>query len=156
MMIKDIASTHGCNFARSGNPSYYGPRNEPNSYDGTVEYLNNVDWHSFSLHFKHVKPGNYKLFLNQSFENDNIRGSMNLKIFVGDKLIYEDDLFPNDELVRARYLTEVYIKDIKDYNFDMNKLDKNGEQEVRLEFKGNNQNSWRNGWLIDGARLIEA
>ena len=151
-----IASTHGYKFAHSDNQTYYGTKNDPNSYDGTVEHLKKVAWLSLRFQFKHVKPGNYKLFLNQCFENDKIKGTMNFKVFVGEKLVHEDGAFPNDEMVKARNLAEVYIKDIRREDFDMNKLDKNGDQEVRLEFNGNNQNAWKNGWLIDGGRLLEA
>ena len=153
-----ISSTHGFGFPHSGNKSYYDIKKDPNSYDGTAERLIKVSWLHLKFKFNHVKPGNYKLFLNQCFENNhrNLKGKVTFKIFVCDKIIFEDKQFPNDIMIKVNNLSEIFIRDIKVEDFDMNKLDKNGDGVVRLEFLGNDQNVWKNGWIMDGARLLFA
>ena len=57
-------------------------------------------------------------------------------------------------MVKSKTLSEVFIKDIKYEDFDMSKLDKNGDAVIRLEFGGNDGKTWKKGWTIDGARLL--
>ena len=87
-------------------------------------------------------------FVTQSTENKRVE--------VAEKLVHENKSFLNNEMSKVRNLPEINIIDIKREDFDMNKLDKNGDQEVKKEFKGNNQNAWKNGWFIEGGRLLEA
>ena len=105
--------------------------------------------------FNHVKPGNYKLYLNQCFENKDIKGVISFKVFFGKKQIFEDKNFPTDDMVNYDKLSEYYIRDIRKEDFDMRKLDKNGDAIIRLEFHGNNQIYMKKGWTFDGARLLE-
>ena len=150
-----IVSTHGFVFAHHDNKQYFDERNDPNSYDGTAKHLIKVAWLDIKLKFNHVKPGNYKLFLNQCFEGQSIRGQMTFRVFVCDRLIFEDKNFPNDQMVKVDRLSECYIRDIRREDFDMSKLDQNGDAVVRVEFGGNN-NGWKRGWTFDGAKLLEA
>ena len=151
-----ISSTHGFKFAHSDNKTFYCKKEEPNSYDGFAEHLIKVSWLNLRFKFNHVKPGNYKLFLNQCFENNhkNLQGKITFKLIICDKIIFEDKQFPNNIMVKVNKLSEIFIRDIKIEDFDMNKIDKNGDGVVRLEFIGNEQNAWKNGWIIDGARLL--
>ena len=148
-----IASTHGFPFAHSDNKQYYDTRNDSNSYDGTAKHLIKVCLLSVKFKFNHVKPGNYKLFLNQCFEEEKIKGQLNFRIFVCDKEIFCDNQFPNDDMVKRKQLSEYYVRDIKREDFDMSKLDQNGDGIIRIEFGGNDGKSWKKGWTIDGARL---
>ena len=132
-----IASTHGFSFAHSDNKDCFDEKNDPNSYDGNAKHLKQVTWLSINYKFNHVKPGNYKLYLNQCFENKDIKGKITFKIFVCDKQILEDKEFPNDDMVKIDKLSEYYIRDIKKEDFDMNKLDQNGDAIIRIEFVGN-------------------
>ena len=148
-----IACTHGFGFAHFDNPQFYDTKNDPNSYDGKAKHLIKVSWLNVKFKFNHVKPGNYKLFLNQSFENDKLKGQMKFKVFVTDREIFVDNQFPNDTMVKVNQLSEIYIRDIRREDFDMTKLDKNGDGVIRIEFEGNDGTSWKRGWLIDGGRL---
>ena len=150
-----IASTHGFEFAYHDNPQYFDAKNDPNSYDGTAKHLIRVSWLDIKLRFNHVKPGNYKLFLNQCFENKEIKGQMTFRVFVGENKILEDTQFPNEDMIKVVKLSEYYIRDIRQEDFDMSKLDPNGDAVIRIEFSGNNQ-GWKKGWMLDGARLLEA
>ena len=151
-----ISSVHGFKFAHSDNKTYYCTKEDPNSYDGFAVRLIKVSWLNLRFKFNHVKPGNYKLFLNQCFENNhnNLQGQITFKLSVCDKNIYEDGLFPNDIMIKENKLSEIFIRDIKIEDFDKNKLDRNGDGIIRLEFTGNDQNALKNGWIIDGARLL--
>ena len=149
-----IASLHGFGFAHHDNKQFFDERNDPNSYDGIAKHLIKVCWLDIKLRFNHVKPGNYKLFLNQCFEGNSIKGKMTFRVFVCDKLILEDKQFPNDEMVKVNKLSEYYIRDIRREDFDMSKLDQNGDAVVRIEFAGND-NGWKKGWTMDGAKLLE-
>ena len=42
---------------------------------------------------------------------------------------------------------------IRREDFDMSKLDQNGDAVIRVEFSGNN-NGWKKDWVIDGAKLL--
>ena len=78
---------------------------------------------------------------------------MKFRIFVTDKEIFTDNQFPNDQMLQSKQLSEFYIRDIRFEDFDMSKLDQNGDGVIRIEFNGND-NSWKKGWVIDGARLL--
>ena len=149
-----IASTHGFKFAHFDNKDLYTTKNDPNSYDGTAKHLIKTCYLDIKIRFNHVIPGNYKLFLNQCFENDQLKGKAHFKVFVCDKEVYAENAFPTDEMVKSKTLSEVFIKDIKYEDFDMSKLDKNGDAVIRLEFGGNDGKTWKKGWTIDGARLL--
>ena len=149
-----ILSSHSFRWTHKDNNQYFADKNDPDSYDGTTAHLIKVCWLDIKLNLKHVKPGNYQLFIHQAFENVQIRGQMKLKVLVGDKEVFNDASFPNAEMVKNKKLTETFICNIKREDFDMNKLDNNGDAIVRVEFGGNN-NSWKKGWSLDGIRLLE-
>ena len=69
----------------------YYQRNDPNSYDGKATHLIKVCYLRVKFKFNHVKPGNYKLFINQCFEEGtNLKGICNLRVWVCDKEIFVD------------------------------------------------------------------
>jgi len=151
-----IASAHGFKFSHYDNKQYYDTRSDPNSYDGTAKHLIKVCLLKVRFKFFHVKPGNYKLFINQCFEDTSLKGQMKFKIFVTDREIFSDDHFPNDQMVNNRRLSELYVRDIRREDFDMSKLDKNGDGLIIVHFEGHEDKIWKKGWIIDGGRLLEA
>ena len=131
------------------------PKNSSESYDGTYLYLNHINAIRIIYTFNHVTPGNYKLFLKQSFDNNNMMlNTMTFRISISDKVIFTSNNFPNNNMVKVRGLSEFYIRDIKKEDFYMTKLDQNGDAIVKIEFIGNNDRRLKKGWLIDGARLL--
>ena len=149
-----ILSAHTYGWAHKNNNQYFDEKKPNGSYDGVSSHLIKVCFLDVNLEFKHVKPGNYQLFVNQSFENVQIRGTMKVQVFVGDKEVFHDEAFPNAEMVKNKDLTEVYVCNIKREDFNLSKLDNNGDTTVKVSFKGKD-NSWKKGWTIDGLRLLE-
>jgi hypothetical protein len=150
-----IASAHSFNWAHKDNREYWNDKSDPSSYDGTFSYLNKVCWLSLNLDFKHVKPGNYKLFINTGFENASIKGQLKMRVLVGHREVCNIPNFPNENDANNRNLTEIYICDIKSKDFDTNQLDYKGDAVVRVEINAINQTAWKRGWLFDGGRLLE-
>ena len=149
-----ILAANSHKWAHKDNKQYFDDKKDANSYDGTAAHLIKVCWLDMKLPLKHVKPGNYQLFLNQAFENAQIRGTMKIKVLVGDKQVFNDEAFPNAEMIKNKNLTETFICNIKREDFDMNRLDQNGDAVVKVEI-GGKDNSWKKGWLFDGIRLLE-
>ena len=56
-------------------------------------------------------------------------------------------------MIGVKQLSEFYIRNIRAEDFDMSKLDQNGDGVIKIVFNGND-NSWKKGWTIDGARLL--
>ncbi len=149
-----VATAHNFDWAHKNNKQFFEDRPTPNSFDGTSSYLIKVCWIDVKLEFKHVKPGNYQVFINQSFDNAQIKGQMKIKVFVQDHEVYSNEKFPDEQMAKNRNLTECYICNIRGNNFDQNRLDQYGDGTVRIEISGNNS-SWKKGWTIDGVRLLE-
>ena len=150
-----IVPIHPFKWAHKDNSQFFElKKNVPNSYDGTCAYLIKVCWLEMKCKLLHVKPGNYKLYINQSFENPAIKEQMTIRVFVGTRQVFEDKKYPNDNMVQNKELTESYVCSIKKTDFEMDKLDANGDAVVRVEFNGNN-NSWKKVWTLDGSRLEE-
>ena len=150
-----ISPMHSFGWAHKDNPQFFELKhNLPNSYDGTSAYLIKVCWIDMKCKLNHVKPGNYKLFINQMFDNAQIKDQMTMRVFVGTRQIFEDKHFPNAQMAENKNMTESYICSIKKTDFEMDKLDVNGDAVVRVEFSGNN-NSWKKGWTLDGVRIEE-
>jgi hypothetical protein len=150
-----ISPIHSFGWAHKDNPQFFELKhNLPNSYDGTSAYLIKVCWIDMKCKLNHVKPGNYKLFVNQMFDNAQIKDQMTIRVFVGARQVFEDKHFPNAQMAQNKNMTESYICSIKKTDFEMDKLDVNGDAVVRVEFSGNN-NSWKKGWTLDGVRIEE-
>ena len=108
----------------------------PNSYDGTSTHLIKVCFLDIKLDFKHVKPGNYKLFIDETYENAQTRGQLKVKVTVGDKEIYNNEAFPNAGMIKDKNSIEHFICDTKRQDFDKNKHDKNGNIIVKVAIVG--------------------
>ena len=150
-----VLTAHTFGWAHKNNKQFFEDKPTPNSFDGTSSYLIKVCWIDVKLEFKHVKPGNYQVFINQSFDNAQIKGKMKIKVLVQDHEVFGSDSFPNEEMVKNRNLTEVYICKIRVNDFDNNRLDQFGDGKVRVEISGTDS-SWKKGWTIDGVRLLES
>ena len=149
-----ITIADASSWAHKNNPQYWGSQvNLPNSYEGKTSRLKNVCYIDTHFQFHHVKPGNYKLYINHGFEGQGLLNKLNLKVFVGDKEVYVLNDYPNQEMIGLKPLTETYICDILSNQFDTSKLDQNGDAVVKVCFAGK-EGSWKKGWLIDGARLL--
>lgn len=144
-----------CSFQKKGfNNRFFNAKNSPGSYNGTCLHLNQINKLNLSYCFSHVTPGNYKLFINQAFDNKNMMlGTMSLRVSISGKVIFTINNFPNNNMIKVRGLSEFYIRDIKKEDFYMTQLDQNGDGAVKIEFIGNNDKNLKRGWLIDGARL---
>ena len=144
-----------CSFQKKGfNNRFFNAKNSPGSYNGTCLHLNQINKLNLSYCFYHVTPGNYKVFINQAFDNKNMMlGTMSLRVSISGKVIFTINNFPNNNMIKVRGLSEFYIRDIKKEDFYMTQLDQNGDGAVKIEFIGNNDKNLKRGWLIDGARL---
>jgi hypothetical protein len=149
-----IAVAHTYGWAHKSNNQYFDEKKLPNSYDGTSSHLIKVCFLDVRVDLKHVKPGNYKLFVNEAYENAQIRGQFKVKVTVGDKEVYNNEALPNADMIKDKDLTEHFICDIKRQDFDMNRLDQNGDAIVKVAIAGKD-NSWKKGWTFDGLRLLE-
>ena len=128
-----------------------------NSYDGKSVYLISIGWIDIKFNFKHVKPGNYKLFINQIFLDSNIKEKMIIIVLLGDKSIYKDDNYPSESIMKNEFindLKESFICNIEEKDFKDVNLDARGDAVVNLIFQGKNNNI-KKKWVIDGARLLE-
>ena len=133
---------------------------EPNE---NVPYLKSVCWLDTNFTFFHVKPNNYKLFLNETF----VKGlgfikRVTIKVLIEDKIIYEKG-FPSKEMYnnnkktkKDSKLKEDFICFVKRDDFDSiinkKKLDSNGDCKVKVMF-WHIINNLKDGWFIDGGCL---
>ena len=106
------------------------------------------------LDFKHVKPGNYKLYINEGFLSDSkIIGETIIRVLIGEKLVYKNEKFPN--FGTNQILAEHFICDIKLEDFDLDKLDNNGDAIIKIEISERTTDVKKSGWIFDGYRLLE-
>lgn len=152
-----IAPVHGFKIPGFDDNKLFEIKEDQKSYDGKITHLIQASSLSVKLQFHHVKPDNYDLFLNHYFEEGtNLKGKINIKVFIGEKKIFADNQFPNDELLKINNLSESLICKLKKEDFDLNKLDKNGDAVVRFEIQGNDEIDVKKGWFLDGVRLVES
>ena len=152
------------NWAHKDNDSYWREEKIDGSYekDSTVPYLITVCWIDTKFSFFHVKPNNYKLYINENFlKSKRFREKMKLNVIIDENIIIYDKIFPNDtifdnnssEREHAR-LNEDYICLIKKEDFNGAKKDINGDCVVNIAFTHTNM-FWKGGWFIDGGSLRE-
>ncbi len=150
-----IAPVYSFKPAYFDDKKYYDIIKDENSYDGTLTHLIKVCFLKVKLQFHHVKPGNYKLYLNHYFDNNaKLKEMVKIKVYIGEKEIFANDKFPDEELLKIDKLTETLICDLKKEDFELDKLDQNGDTVVRFEIYGNDGSSWKKGWFLDGVRLL--
>ena len=151
-------------WAHKDNDSYWREEKIDGSYekDSTVPYLITVCWIDTKFSFFHVKPNNYKLYINENFiKSKRFREKMKLNVNIDENIIIYDKIFPNNtifdnnssEREHAR-LNEDYICLIKKEDFNGAKKDINGDCVVNIAFTHTNM-LWKGGWFIDGGSLRE-
>ena len=154
-------------WAHKDDPDYWTESKIEGSYqpNGNVPYLETVCWLDTNFTFFHVKPNNYKLFLNETF----VKGlgfieKAFIKVLIEDKIIYEKK-FPSKEMYNNNKskkedckLKEDFICFIKREDFgpiiSEKKLDENGNCKVKVSF-WHADDFWKDGWFIDGGCLRE-
>ena len=161
---KYISIARTFNWAHKNNEIYWREEKLPNSYeeDQGVPYLISVCWIDTNFSFLHVKPGNYKLYVNETFNIDkNFEEKVKLKVTIGgNKVIYEvifpsQQIFDNNSNTRQNScLNEDFICYIKKEDFDDVQKDENGDCKVRVDFN-HTDDFWKGGWFIDGGCLKE-
>ena len=129
-------------------------KNLLNSYDGTSAYLIGVWFINLNLDFKHVIPGNYKLYINEAFLSSNyIIEQANITVFIGEKKVYSNEKFPNSG--ENQELDEHFICDIRLEDFDSDSLDNNGDAIIKIMVRELSNAGKKSGWIFDGYRLLE-
>ena len=84
-----------------------------------------------ALDFNHVKPGNYKLYINEGFtKHGNIIGETIITVKIGEKVVYSNEYFPNSG--ENQILAEHFICDIRLKDFELEKLDNNGDDVILI------------------------
>ena len=163
-----LAIARTFNWAHKDNPQHWMEKKILNSYekDGGVPYLKSVCWIDTNFTFFHVKPNNYKLFVNEFFEKSKrFKERITIKVSIEDKIIYEEK-FPStqifndnsDDIKENNKLNEDFICLIKKEDFDSiikeKKLDNNGDCKIKVLF-WHADDYWKEGWFIDGGSLKE-
>ena len=163
---KYISIAKTFSWTHKDNPQYWTEKKIKGSYEPNekVPYLITVCWLDTYFTFFHVKPNNYKLFINEHFsKKKNFKKRVSLKVYIEDKIIYEEKKFPSKELFNNNSgvkenlrLNEDFICFIKKEDFESiineKKLDINGK--VKVEFF-HADDYWKDGWYIDGGCLKE-
>lgn len=157
-----IARTFG--WAHKNNDIYWREEKIKGSYEenGNVPYLNTVCWIDTNFSFFHVKPNNYKLYINENFiKNKRFKEKLKLKVIIDENIIIFDQIFPSKEIFdnnnsdrQNSRLKEDFICLIKKEDFNESKKDENGDCKVKIQFN-QNDNFWKGGWFIDGGCLRE-
>ena len=151
-------------WAHQDNISYWQGIKIDGSYieNSVVYYLTTVCWIDISLYFYHVKPNNYKVFINEFFvSHKRFINKLDLTIKLGqNKEIYKTD-FPSNQIFKANNgskdnarLNEDFICYIKKEDFDNVEKDINDDCIVEIKFFAKD-NFWKGGWFFDGGSLTE-
>jgi len=160
-----IAIANTFSWTHKDNPQYWREVKVDGSYEpnGNVPYLKTVCWLDTNFTFFHVKPNNYKLFLNETFAKGlGFIERVFIKVLIEDKIIYEKK-FPSKEMYnnnkstkKDSKLKEDFICFVKREDFDSiiseQKLDENGDCKVKVTF-WHADDFWKDGWYIDGGCL---
>lgn len=139
------------------NPKFFKQEQLPNSYSGNSMTLIAVSWLDVFMNFNHVLAGNYQLVINQSFApNNNVKNRLEVSVEINDQKISTIPNWPSDDIVKnaTGALKETYICNISRDQFSkLRPLNANQEYKVTVKVS-NTKGDWKNGWTIDGARLI--
>ena len=146
------------------NKRYWTKENIRNSYDDEGTYrLNFSGWVKLHFSFFHIKKGNYKLFLNQDFDNikvSRIGGQLILKVFINDKEILKIINYPFDEIEKLSDIDTVFLHEdplcyIDEDQFNNIEVNKNtNDYTIKVEFIHKDLRL-KDGWFIDGGKLLE-
>ena len=152
-------------WAHKNNDSYWREEKIDGAYekDSGVPYLITVCWLNTNFSFFHVKPNNYRVYINEHFKKSKrFKEKVKLKVTINENIIIYETKFPHndifvnnssDERDNAR-LNEDYICLIKKEDFNEAKKDINGDCIVNIGFE-HLDNFWKGGWFIDGGSLRE-
>ena len=111
----------------------------------------------------HLKPNNYKLYINEHFISNKIFiEKLYLKVIIDENIVIYDKTFPSKKIFdnNKSYnndnpkLKEDFICYIKKEDFNEAKRDENGDCMVKIQFNHKN-NNWKGGWYIDEGCLME-
>jgi hypothetical protein len=151
-------------WAHKNNELYWGEEKLEGSYEKNqgVPYLRTVCWIDTNFSFLHVKPNNYKLYINENFvTGKRFKEQVTLKVIIDDNIIIYEIAFPDNAIFSSNNneknnskLKEDFICLIKKEDFDNAKKDENEECKIKIQFNQIN-NYWKGGWFIDGGSLIE-
>ena len=150
-------------------------KNNLNYFNYNFWYLIDVCWvHSFLI-FKDIPKGNYKLFLNMKFDDEDLEGQLKLIISYRKHIIYFIDNWPSEKEIQEFFVNKDKIKNeikeeficiIKEEDFIKEEKEYSGveeegkdkyikkDDEFYVEFWHNGGNTKR-GWFYGGARLEE-
>ena len=152
-------------WSHKNNDTYWREEKIYGSYekDSGVTYLFTVCWINTNFSFFHVKPNNYRLYINEHFKrNKKFKEKVKLKVVIDENIIIYDKIFPNNIIFDnnssgerdQERLNEDYICLIKKEDFNTAKKDINGDCVVNIEFL-HLDHYWKGGWFIDGGSLRE-
>ena len=161
---KYISIARTFDWAHKNNEMYWREEKIEGSYekDSGVPYLITVCWIDTHFSFYHVKPNNYKLYINEHFiKSKRFKGKVKLKVCIDENIIIYDEKFPNNEIFdnnsserEHSKLNEDYICFIRKEDFNEAKKDINGDCVINIEFI-HLDGYWKGGWFIDGGILRE-
>ena len=138
-------------------------------------YLDDASWIHNLLIFRNIPKGNYKLFLNMRFDNEDFKGQLKLVISYGKHIIYVIHNWPSKYEINEFHISKVepnkedFICVIKEQYFTNEKNEypglivegegdkyyyKKKEDEFYVEFMHDNINT-KKGWFYGGAKLEE-
>ena len=150
-------------------------KNNLNYFNYHFWYLIDVCWVHSLLIFRNIPKGNYKLFLNMKFNDDELKGQLKLIISYGKHIIYFIDNWPSENEIKEFFVdsnkkeTEIkeeliciikeedFIKEEKEYpGVEDEGKDKyiKKDDEFYVEF-WHNGGKTKTGWYYGGARLEE-
>ena len=152
-------------WAHKNNELYWREEKLEGSYekDQNVPFLVTVCWIDTNFSFFHVKPNNYKLYLNENFISNynQFKEKVMLKVIIDENIIIYEKRFPDKDTFNKNsnkkenaILNEDFICHIKKEDFDKAKKDDNGDCKIKIQFN-HLDNFWKGGWFIDGGNLKE-
>ena len=151
-------------WAHKNNANYWREEEIEGSYEkkSNVPYLITVCYIDSNFSFFHIKPNNYKLYLNETFIRlKRFKEKVFLKVIIHDDIVIYDKKFPDEQTFNNNNsdrdnsrLKEDFICYIKKEDFEKAKKDENGDCIIRIQFNQIN-NYWKGGWFIDGGCLKE-
>lgn len=152
-------------WAHKNNELYWREEKLEGSYekDQNVPFLVTVCWIDTNFSFFHVKPNNYKLYLNENFISNynQFKEKVMLKVIIDENIIIYEKRFPDKDTFNKNsnkkenaILNEDFICHIKKEDFDKAKKDDNGDCKIKIQFN-HLDNFWKGGWFIDWGNLKE-
>lgn len=161
---KYISIARTFSWAHKDNPSYWCEKEIQGGYEENkkVSYLITVCWVDVNFSFFHVKPNNYKLYINENFiRRNNLKERFKLKVIIDENIVLYEKNFPdqktfdnNSNEMGNERLKEDFICCIRKEDFHNAKKDENNEYKVKVIID-HNDDFWKDGWFIDGGCLRE-